>query len=783
MKVNQPQAEEATAQNRTSEPAKYALSNDNPIESKPLLSQQPESPYMDELIGSAYVPKANRFLGQGEIAEPVQAPTQLAKPTPETIFAQQLESLNEKPVKGMPEFSTYVRNMANGLERGDAIPFAVPFDPQKLAAGLRATNLPAAVEFAKRLESGEYTPTAGKPIGNVIDRAKLRGEFSHKGDGLWISEGAQDVLNTRAGAMEMAQRYESMLDAVQRGHIANIVKNVATRFKRGRTLFMLPTITHNALSNDLLGAVTNGKAPLQTMREGLAAAQRMADFYDGKTPATPETTRMYRGLSRAGIGSMQNLADDVASLTSLADSLERNDLSTLSSRAANALENLGAHAYHKFGDLPFKIGEAESKYKAIMAELQQLKPGEKYTVDLPHQRSVELTRTANGLEALGQEYPLDSQKIADLAATEAVKSASDLFANPNESGLLWQKLRQSDAGSIVSPFLTWATHMTDLPGKQGAIGRLLEGPKIRKTTSPTILLQNAKELAKFAVRRATLLGSLQGAVDHKNDDLRAFAAFHAGDLGTIDVRGTGDGRADVSNHASIDPFSPTTSLFTLGRGAVAGILGPGAFSKNMTPDQKKRFDAWAQFEGNKLGTAADALRVIGLSGGPFLDQWRDAMDSSARHHFDGRKAALALTVSIMGGTPTDLTRVAAEALSPGNEWSGRPMAGDNPEDFAKWAFRTLIGLGAREIVLKGKHGEVQRYIGKSKSAVHDTIITPLKNELAKINKQSRTDKSPELSKKYHDMKNQINILEKALDEVSNTMKTNMENALKAQRKQ
>ena len=184
-----------------------------------------------------------------------------------------------------------------------------------------------------------------------------------------------------------------------------------------------------------------------------------------------------------------------------------------------------------------------------------------------------------------------------------------------------------------------------------------------------------------------------------------------------------------------------------------------------------------------MGTAADALRVIDLSGGPFLDQWRDAMASSARDHFDGRKAALALTASIMGGTPTDLTRVAAEALSPGNEWSGRPMAGDNPEDFAKWAFRTLIGLGAREIVLKGKHGEVQRYIGKSKSAVHDTIITPLKNELAKINKQSRTDKSPELSKKYHDMKNQINILEKALDEVSNTMKTNMENALKAQRKQ
>ena len=241
-------------------------------------------------------------------------------------------------------------------------------------------------------------------------------------------------------------------------------------------------------------------------------------------------------------------------------------------------------------------------------------------------------------------------------------------------------------------------------------------------------------------------------------------------------------RADVTNSATIDPFSPTTSLFTLGRGAVAGILGPGAFVKNMTPDQKKRFDAWAQFEGGKLGTAADALRVIGLSGGPFLDQWRDAMASSARDHFDGRKAALALTASIMGGTPTDLTRVAAEALSPGNEWSGRPMAGDNPEDFAKWAFRTLIGLGAREIVLKDKHGEVARYIKASEAASRSAFITPLKQKLARMNTQSRTDKSKELSTQYQELKDQIYLLEKDLSEVTNTMKTNMENALKAQRK-
>ena len=182
-----------------------------------------------------------------------------------------------------------------------------------------------------------------------------------------------------------------------------------------------------------------------------------------------------------------------------------------------------------------------------------------------------------------------------------------------------------------------------------------------------------------------------------------------------------------------------------------------------------------------MGTAADALRVIDLSGGPFLDQWRDAMASSARDHFDGRKAALALTASIMGGTPTDLTRVAAEALSPGNEWSGRPMAGDNPEDFAKWAFRTLIGLGAREIVLKDKHGEVARYIKASEAASRSAFITPLKQKLARMNTQSRTDKSKELSTQYQELKDQIYLLEKDLSEVTNTMKTNMENALKAQR--
>lgn len=689
------------------------------------------------------------------------------------------EKLNSKPVSGKPELYTYATNLANGLEKGSPAPLALPYAPDKLSAALKTVGTPAAIEFAKRLDSGEFTPASSKPIGALLDRAKMSGDFNPKGEGVWLAEGAHDVLNTRASAIEKAQRYEGMLDAIKRGHFANVIHNIAHGYKRGNTILRLPTIAHNLISNDLLSALEHGKAPMQTTWEGLDAAKRMSDYYSGKTPRTPELDRMYRGLSRAGIGGTATLADDISALTSMTQALERNDLSTLSARAANTLNNLGAHVYNKFGDMPVKIGAAQSTFKQIMSELPSLRDGDKYTLELPHNRMVELTKTPKGIEALGEVMPLDSQKLADLVAQESVKHASDLFANPHEIGLAWQKLRQSDAGSVAAPFLTWAAHMMDHPGKEGAISRLLGSTRLRQTTNPQILVQNAKQLGELALRRAALTGTLQGANDHKHEALREVGSWGAGDYATNEVTPTADGKLRVESHAAINPFSPTSLILNGGRGIMAAIVGPGAFSKNMTPQQKRRFEEYAKFQGGKLGTSADALRVMGLSGGALMDSWRDMMASSPRDPVDKRRAALSLAVSLMGGTPTDMLRVASEALSPGNEFSGRKRGPDGElEDYATWGFRTLIGLGARELVAKGKKGEIERYSAAAKQALHAAVIAPLEREKKIVNQQYAKTRTPELSAQYHELSNQSYLLKNLLDKVVAEQKKRMYDEMK-----
>lgn len=685
--------------------------------------------------------------------------------------------LNDKPVSGLPEFSTYVRNLANALQNGEPSPISLPYDPQELSSALKATNIPAAADFAKRLDSGEYTTTQGKPIGPLLDRAKLAGEFNPKGEGVWLSEGAHDVLNTRAKAIENAQRYESMLDAIQRGHVGSMVNNLLSGYRRGTTILRLPTIARNLVTNDLLASMTNGAAPFQTTKEGLAAAQNMADFYSGKATATPEDANMYRGLSRAGLGGIMTLADDMHAVKSLATAIERNDLSTLSGRAADAITNLGAQVYHQFGDFPVKVGQAVKTYKTIMGELQTLTPGQEYWIDLPHDRSVQITRTADGFEALGK--TVNPQQLADLVAHEAVKKASDLFANPNEIGLLWQKMRNSPAAGAVSPFLTWAAHMMDLPGKKGAIGRLLESNNIRRTNNPEIIRSNAKELLKLGAKRALFTGTLQGAADHKNDALRDLMTYAGGSYATNTVTPTGNGNATQQNAQGIDPFNVTGSVINLGRGALAGLVGPGAFeTKNMTPDQKRRFDAWSAFERGKLGTSADALKVMGLSGGPMMDIWRDMLQSSPRDAVDYQKAALSLMTSIMGGTPSDMTRVAAEALAEGNPFSHRPRDANGAlEDYASWAFRTLTGFGARPIVLTGKKSAVDKYIHDAKSAFHSSVISPIDKQLKELDQAFRTDKS--VAPKYRELQNQKRILQNALDRELKARRSSMESAIKA----
>lgn len=325
--------------------------------------------------------------------------------------------------------------------------------------------------------------------------------------------------------------------------------------------------------------------------------------------------------------------------------------------------NLLEGVYQK-GDVIFKVEEAQRSMNRYRDLANKLKPGE--WIDLELEPNVMgRVRNVDG-KLLGATHAggkiiegLTDNALQDLFARAGARQARNLYMDFGEAPALTKWMKSTPVLGFFSMFPTWAHKATDIPGiKKGLFYRSAEMPSdIVATNSSAVLKDQALRVAGTIASRTAKREALRNALkDETNTDLQQAVAFSASEPKAAIIRLLGDTDAvgvqtfgnwtylgiaqSVSRQinrmragmmpADAEMLQQSRMIQTLGMSRedlesmpedeVKDWLQARKAIDAMSPDEqrtlKQRVRLWSDAQQGKLGGAADAIKLIGISAGP-----------------------------------------------------------------------------------------------------------------------------------------------------------------------
>lgn len=656
--------------------------------------------------------------------------------------------------QGVADSATYFANVMQRAGNGaEALPLAVPYDPAVAATRMRVMVADGLVppgksahELVAMADHLDSLKQASPEVRKYFDDLQKAGAVDKPGDGLWLTAGMDATMTARINLLKVARS----LDALDM---------TLAQFKLAYTAFRFSTWVNNFGSNLMFDFVTEGKQPAALMAEVVDATRSYQSFLKGERLASPEEARMYHALSRAGMGTLANLAGELDALAAFSSP------HGMISAAAHHVGNLAKRGYN-FGDMPFKIRKAVNRYQATWADLQDLEVGEWGRLEIGGESVVDVERRVGGWKANG--LGINEQQLADLVGKAAVKLAHDSFINNAHAPIWLQKLRAGRWTTLASPFLSWGWGALELPGKPGLLSASLafDGGSMLTTNSPKLLARWAVSAGMVSARRAALLGATRSQLHESRDFVRKVMPFEWGNEGAVDVQpGHTPGTAAIHDFTSTNPFSRAALVWRLGNAGIGKLFGAKSMFTtadkvdaleadldSKDPHKQRRGQYMLDLYAKKV-SAKTLLDAMALSGNTFLDLARDLEDASdPRGHSSPEQAILKFAVNLMGGTVSDTMRVVLGAQDPLNPVSGRPYlwtgATGKPEDWGAWAVQRLVSIGYLDKSLEGDRSQAKAYLTRFKTALTQSLSRDVKARTEKLFNEGGAAATAEIEKLF-----------------------------------
>lgn len=382
--------------------------------------------------------------------------------------------------------------------------------------------------------------------------------------------------------------------------------------------------------------------------------------------------------------------------------------------------------FYSAGDKWFKAGEAHRAYDELDTALKALRPGESIKVEIAPGRVVTVQARSGkdfqGLEVLADDTEYgphltvtDSGKTTvlrnpeDLVAKAAATRANAMFFDYGDVPGLVRWVRSQPALGIMTPFFTYASKAIDLPGKPGLGTQIIKGSQgWFDSTSPSVLAKQAAWQAAEGVRRHVVLNmGKQQLLDRQNEDMVRAVQYMPNEMKPTFVAGlSSPGHLAIASMGNWNVLDPT---LTAARLASQLLVDKGALPRKAEDPKAARLLYLA--ETGQLGSAADALSLVGMGGSAITDFLAKVQDAEK----PGGKPLSAGAVlqsfgpALLGGgvaTGIDLTIGGLDEDSPyTSRMSG--ISTKDPqvvEDLVRWMIRKTTGIGWRALKVYDDRG-------------------------------------------------------------------------------
>lgn len=622
------------------------------------------------------------------------------------------------------------RHAAEASLRGD-IPFQATYANPTAAAEIILGN-PAQFgltpEQAAALHKTLTTQYATTPelVKKFMQRGAEQGIIAG-GAPAYMKKGLAEALNEH-----LAVNYaKDLLSDSER-----VITDASRRAKENLTSLSYATKFANDVSNQTLQWISRGVNPITYRNKLKATADRWTAIADG-APADPYELQRQRSILKTG-----KLDTDMLTI----EGKRTLHHGPTSGTPMEKLRRVARAAYAKSDSLP-KLEESIANYDYMFDQLGRLGDGKQIVMETGPNVMATITRKNGVLEMNGK--PFSPEALSDLVAKNAVQSALRKFVDHGDVNTMISSARRGSATGLVTPFLTWAWAVKDIPGiKSGVLGAVMfnDGP-IWATNDAALQRGQWERAVKTSVRRSAINGAGWEALgDHTDDELRK--TFGRAATPVARALGGDPLSEDVFDLARYDWMAPSMALWRLG-GKAAWALKDG-IDQAMHGDfpgttharlgSFKRADAkvlraWSHMETGK-GTEQDVLDLVGFGGGIVAPILREYYKPSGEGNWGN--AAWTMSRAIVGGTPSDIANVAMAAYLPKastrklerpGKWSvdpatGEPLGKVRWESWMNFTLKKAIGLGFRTV---NSMDEASAYLEKAEKHAEKTWVRPLQD--------------------------------------------------------
>ena len=479
----------------------------------------------------------------------------------------------------------------------------------------------------------------------------------------------------------------------------------------------------------------------------------------------------------------------------------RNAVTAMAGRAAKATLGAGQkftglmESFYRSGDTWAKAAESSRVFDDLTRMLDRQPEGKTSVLRGRDGVQVEVTKLPGGAEfqvKSGRRSAIlddSSPEFFRLLAGVAAEQADRVFFDYGRTNRLAKKLRAMPIVGIGSPFYSWLSLATDLPGKKGLLSHAVTGPDFVLDRNWVTAADLADSLASNAARDA-----LHGAMVHdiqkgKGEEyLDALAKYPNQYKMMLLADLTNPSYAEVTDLGNWNSFGPT-QLAMAGLNAGQGLVRAGTIDPldlERKGEGARLFKLLRKQQMKEGFTGEDAKELIGLGGSMILDSISKFDLSSRRGQPEAPLDHLfeIAARTLVGATTADLMTVGLGAVQ---EATGDPLLGNRAafgklsetikrdkdprieEAFLKWAIRKFTGAGWQTIVTKPQE-EKKRWSGIKTAWKSSLRIPAIKKDLDTM--LARRDLAPDVRRKYAADRAQLARWERIVDEEVDGMRAN-----------
>ncbi len=578
----------------------------------------------------------------------------------------------------------YAAHVEHGALAGDIPPQLLPpgVNPHNLADGLEKVGAadPAVQATAKAFK--RYRPLDTKLLGYLEGTPPIYVE-PLLGDALEWHKKAADGIN------------DDTVRAINR-----IVKG-------NLTIRNIPAALNNRMANVTAKTITTGVDPVSYTASARKILKQLNRHANGE-PVSAADSRAFDALRSANF-----LDQDWATVEGGLSAPGKPSMKEAAPRGLGWTHgpsnkvNAAQERVYMNGDKDFRVKDGVDEFNRLARDVDGLKPGEFYDLDVSRRQKVRVERQPDGRWTVQDPTALNRADTAPRPVTEAEldklmgraagAKAVRLTMDYGDVAQLAKRIKTWPVHGILSPFMGWAAAAIDLPGKPGLTwNTYVRSPYAVSTNSAQALARAAWSELGLAMRKAVVVQGLRQAYMNHPEIQEPFKNSPEGGQTWLVNKLSDPGTLAGVNIGSWASLGPTEDLL---RFAAFTAGAPGRAQQHV--QASKTGQRFAQYvrdadTGNMWNTSK-ALGLIYLGGGPLLDLWQgfDTPKESGKV-FEPQALADRLLQMAAGGTWARVTQgLVGTAADTGQESHPRLSAAIKRTPVVGGALK-LLGGNARD---------------------------------------------------------------------------------------